>query len=113
VTSWFAAVGADQKHGPTSVPGKHPPEESQNRGAPIGSLKFYVVVRHARIARFYIARQPHGFFDFAVVPLVFSNQEIRNSARVFEKAANNTCVNDGHVFAVEPRPETFETAAPS
>ena len=69
----------------------------------------------------YVARQPHCLLGLSVVQaicgtvalsLILPDQEIRNFARIVEISAHNPCGYDGHLFAVQPRPEA-EGQAPA
>jgi hypothetical protein len=97
VTARRVEVGTDQQQGSSTVSGKHPPDKTQNCGAPIGSLQFHMVVCHARIARLNRASQSHGFFDFAAaVSLVFPDQQITKLAE--SQASEQTLMAiSGHV----------------
>jgi hypothetical protein len=44
--------------------------------------------------------------------IILPDQEIRNFARIVEISAHNPCGYDGHLFAVQPRPEA-EGQAPA
>jgi hypothetical protein len=72
-----------------------------------------MIVCHARIARLNKTRQPHSFFDFAVVSVVPPDQQIGDSARIVEIASHNPGREDGHVLAVEPGPRPNEVLMPS
>jgi hypothetical protein len=109
VTARCVAIGTDQQQGPPAVAWQRSPDDTQDRGALIGSLQFHIVVCGLRVMGISIARQPHGFFDLAV-PLVSPDQEIRDFSRIFEIASHNPSREDGHFLAVEPRPETQEMA---
>ncbi len=62
----------------------------------------------------YVALQPHCLLGLTVVQaicgtvalsLILPDQEIRNFARIVEISAHSLCGYDGHLFAVQPRPE--------
>jgi hypothetical protein len=48
-------------------------------------------------------RQPHSLHDLAVEVVTFSNQQIRDSARIVEIGSHNPRGNNGHALAVESR----------
>ena len=69
----------------------------------------------------HVARQSHCPLGLTVVQvicgavahsLILPGREIRNLARVVEISAHNSCGYDGHLFAVQPRPEA-EGQAPA
>src|SRR2546423_1258515 len=72
-----------------------------------------MVVCSARVERINIASQPYSFFDLAAVSFVLPDQQIGDSAGIVEIASHKPCGDDGHVLAVESRPETEEMSVPS
>ena len=109
VTARRVTVRAKQERRPPAVAGQHPPHDTQNRGALIGSLQFHMAPRVVR----YTARQPHNFHDFAVVPFVLPHQQIWDVARIIELASHKPGRDDGHVLAVEPRPRANKVLMPA
>jgi hypothetical protein len=81
--------------------------DAENCAALIGSLQFDMIVE-----RPYKARQPYRFHDLAV-SRVLPDQQIRDFSRIIETTAHKPSRDDGHVLAVEPRPETAEMAVSS
>jgi hypothetical protein len=84
------------------------PADTQNCGALIGALQLHIIVE-----RPYKARQPHSLFNPAAVYLVLPDQEIGYSSRIIETTAHKPCRDNGHVLAVESRPETKEMLMPA
>jgi len=109
VMAWAIAGGTGQQQRTPAVPWQHPPDDTQNCSAPIGSLQLRMI---GGAVRTYAARQPHSFLDLAV-SLVLPDQQVRDSSRIVEIASHKPSRDDGHVLAVESRPETEEIAVPS
>jgi hypothetical protein len=97
---------AKQEERPPAVARQHPPHNAQNCGALIGALQLHKI-REAAV------RQPHNFLNFTVMSLVLPYQQIGDSAWIVEIASHKPRRDDGHVLAVEPRPESKEVLMPA
>jgi len=104
-TARYLAVRTKQQERPSAIARQLSPYDTQNRGARISALQLHVTRITVRMAR-----QPHRFHDPAVVSLIFPDQQIRDSAWIVEIASHKPCGDYGHVFAVEPCPETKKAA---
>jgi hypothetical protein len=106
VTARRVTGRAKQEESPPAVAGQHPPHDTKNCDALIAALQLHKI-REAAV------RQPHSFFNLAVMSLVLPDQQIRDPARIIETTSHKPSRDDGRLLAVESRPRANKVLMPA